>query len=119
MQEIEKFFEGRPLARQLFEEVRVIIETIGSVEIKTTKSQIAFRRNRGFAWVWIPGHYLHREAAPLVLSIALRRRDPSPKWKEVVEPHPGRFMHHMELYTVAEVDGEVSSLLKEAWDLAG
>jgi hypothetical protein len=67
----------------------------------------------------MPGKYLHREAAPLVLSIALRRRDTSPRWKQVVEPYPGRFMHHLELYSVEQLDEEVQALLVEAWDLAG
>lgn len=80
-----------------------------------TKSQIAFRHRRAFAWAWIPARYLRGRVAPLVLSIALRRRDPSPRWKEIVEPATGRFMHHFELYSAAEIDQEVVAWLREAW----
>jgi hypothetical protein len=48
--------------------------------------------------------YLRREAAPLVLSVFLWRRDASPRWKSVVEPVSGRFTHHLELGAVSPVD---------------
>jgi hypothetical protein len=51
----------------------------------------------------------------LVLSVFLRRRHGSPRWKEVVEPKPGRFTHHVELGAAKEVDNEVRGWLSEAW----
>jgi len=103
----------------LFEAIRAEVEKIGPAEIRVSKSQIAFKRKRGFAWVWIPGQYLHGQAAPLVLSLALRRLDPSQRWKQVVEPYPGRFMHHLELNSADELDDEVRAFLREAWEGAG
>ena len=50
-----------------------------------------------------------------MLTLSLQRRDPSPRWKEVVEPAPGRFTHHLELYTTADIDDEVLDWLREAW----
>jgi hypothetical protein len=50
-----------------------------------------------------------------VLSIFLRRRDGSPRWKKVGEPQPGRFTHHLELRSAKELDDEVRSHLSEAW----
>ena len=112
---IDEYFEGRdPLSRQLFVAVRAAIESLGPVEVRATKSQIAFRRRVGFAWAWMPAQYLHGEVAPLVLTIDLKRRDPSPRWKEVVEPRPGRFTHHLELHDAAELDAEVIGWLREA-----
>jgi len=67
----------------------------------------------------MPGQYLRRSAPPLVISLSLRRRDDSPRWKEIVEPYPGRFMHHMELSTAADVDEELRALIAEAWEAAG
>mgnify|MGYP001765576653 CR=1 FL=1 len=84
-----------------------------------TKSQVAFRRRRAFAWVWMPGIYLRRPAAPLVLTVALSRRDDSARWKQVVEPAPGRFVHHLELYAPKDLDDEVAAWLGEAWKGAG
>ena len=71
--------------------------SIGDATVRATKSQVAFRRRRAFAWAWMPGQYLHGQVAPLVLTVALPARDPSPRWKQVVEPAPGRFIHHLEL----------------------
>lgn len=116
---MDEFFAGRDESRLIFEAVREAVAAIGPAEIRATKSQVAFRRRRGFAYVWMPGMYLRRDGAPLVLTVGLRRRDGSPRWKQVVEPAPGRFTHHLELYAPAEVDAEVSSWLREAWEGAG
>jgi hypothetical protein len=59
----------------------------------------------------MPGKYLRRKAAPLVPSVSLPDRDVSPRWKSIVEPAPGRFMHHLELYTIDEIDDEVRAWL--------
>ena len=111
---LDEFFEGQELSRQLFEALRGMIEELGPVELRVTKSQVAFRRDKAFAWAWMPGKYLRRKAAPLVLSIALPGRDGSPRWKQIVEPAPGRFMHHLELYTIDEIDDEVRAWLQAA-----
>jgi len=116
---LETFFSGHEDARQLFESVRRLIETIGPAEIRVSKSQIAFRRRTVFALVWMPGQYLRGKIAPLALTIQLRRRDVSPRWKEVVEPSPGRYTHHLELYSIDDSDGEVGAWLQEAYTAAG
>ena len=96
-----------------------MIESLGPVEIKITKSEIAFKRKRGFAWAWMPGKYVLGSFSPLVLSLSLRRRDASPCWKEVVEPYPGRSMPHLELYSLSDLDDEIRGFLAEAWSEAG
>ena len=96
-----------------------MIGALGSLELRVTKSQVAFRRRRAFAWAWMPGKILRGRTAPLVLSLALPERDPSPRWKQVVEPAPGRFMHHLELYTTADLDEQVAVWLRRAWEAAG
>ena len=104
---LEEYFEGYELSRQLFDVLRVRIEALGPVEMRVTKSQVAFRRKKGFAWAWVPGKYLRGKTAPLVLTLSLPGRDGSLRWKEIVEPKPGRFTHHLEIYTVDEIDEEV------------
>lgn len=113
---VDEFFEAYEGSRRLFDALYVEINRLDSVEIRVSKSQIAFHRCRSFAWAWVPGRYLHGPVAPLVLSVALRRRDQSPRWKEVVEPARGRFMHHLELHSPAEIDREVVEWLREAWN---
>jgi hypothetical protein len=115
----ETFFEGQELARQLFDEIWGAITSIGEATVHVTKSQIAARRQKAFAWVWMPGKYLRGDVAPLVLTVGLRRRDASPRCKEIVEPVPGRYTHHLELTAVDEIDDEVRNWLREAWELAG
>jgi hypothetical protein len=114
---IDEFFAGREQARQFFDGIQAQVESIGPVEIRVGKSQIAFRRKTGFAFVWVPGQYVRSEV-PLVLTIGLRRRDDSPRWKEVVQPAYGRFTHHLELRSLTEIDEEVHRWLKEAWEAA-
>jgi len=116
---LDEFFAGRDEARELFEAVRRAAEELGEVELRVSKSQVAFRRRIAFALAWIPGQYLRRGAASLALTIGLRRRDGSSRWKEIVEPYPGRFTHHLELYDAAAVDAEVRAWLREAWEAAG
>jgi hypothetical protein len=101
------FFFRHPLSKKLFAVICQQVEALGETSIRVTKSQIAFRRHRNFAFVWIPGKYLRGRRPPLVLTIGLQRRDMSPRWKQVVEPYPGRFTHHLELNDPAEIDDEV------------
>jgi len=117
---LDEYFEGREDSRNLFETLRETIDALGETQLRVSKSQVAFYRKKAFAWAWIPGIYLRgRPAAPLVLTVGLRRRDPSPRWKEIIEPYPGRFTHHLELYTPAEIDAEARAWLQEAWAQAG
>jgi hypothetical protein len=51
--------------------------------------------------------------------VALDRELPSARWKEVVQPASGRWMHHLEVNAAAEVDEEVATWLAEAYRAAG
>jgi hypothetical protein len=116
---IEKFFGEQAESRQLYDALLGLLVQIGPAECKVTKSQIAFRRKKPFAWIWMPGQYLRGKVAPLVLSLSFPSHDPSPRWKEIVEPARGRFMHHLELYSLEDVDDQVNEWLRRAWELAG
>lgn len=112
------YFRGHSLALALHQKVATTISRIGPAQTKVSKSQVGFNREHPFAATWRASRYLGREQAPLVLSIDLRRRDTSPRWKEVVEPSPGHFTHHLELHSLAEVDDFVRARLTEAWEQA-
>ena len=115
---LNEFFAGRDVSRHIFDSLRSAIEGLGPVEIRVTKSQVAFRRRRAFAWAWVPDRYLRGTHAPLVLTLSFAERSSSPRWKEIVEPVPGRFTHHLELHSASEIDAEVCCWLREAWDAA-
>jgi hypothetical protein len=112
------FFEGDALAREIYEAVVRALERAGAAEVRVGRSQIGFRRRHPFGAVWIPARYLSGRTAPLVLSVFLHDRDPSPRWKEVVEPATGRFTHHLELWAPQDVDEEVAAWLRRAWEQA-
>lgn len=115
---LDEFFVGYDKSRQLFAALQAAVDAIGAAELRVTKSQIAFARREAFAWAWVPGKYLGGTPAPLVLTLSFRSRDASPRWKEVVEPSPGRFTHHLELYTAGDIDEEVFAWLADAWRAA-
>jgi hypothetical protein len=115
----DEFFAEKPRSASLFAHITRLLDIIGPTTLCVSKSQIAFRRRRAFAWVWMPEQYLRRPAAPLVLSIALPYRDGSLRWKEVVEPRSGHFMHHLEVFTHNDLDAEVRSWLQQGWEAAG
>ena len=116
---VSEFFEGRPDSREFFETVHEAINACGPATVDVSKSQVAFRRRRRFAAAWVPDRYLHGQHAPLVLTLFLPHHEQSSRWKEVVEPVPGRFTHHLELAGPEEVDAEVARLLELAWKAAG
>lgn len=113
------FFESHALPAAIFEAVRSAVEELGPAEILVSKSQIAFRRRKNFAIVWMPEMYLKRRAAPLVLTLSFKQPDASPRWKEIANPAPNRYTHHLELYAAAQVDDEVRGWLRRAWQEAG
>jgi Domain of unknown function (DUF5655) len=113
------FFEGHPKARPTFRAVKAAIQSVGAAEMRVSKSQIGFyHRKRAFASTWIPAQYLKGERPPLVLTVFLRRRDPSLRWKRIVEPKPGRFTHHIQLRSRDDGDDEVRRWLAGAWQEA-
>ncbi len=113
-EKIDEFFAGHESSRPLFEALRLVVGSLGDVDLRVTKSQIAFAHKRAFAWAWVPARYLGSGHAPLVLSVALPHPDPSPRWKQVVEPSPGHFMHHLELRSESDIDDEVRAWLQQA-----
>lgn len=115
----EEYFAGHPLALTVFFRVHSVLEQLGPIDIRTTKSQVAFRRARGFAYLWLPGQYLANPSADMVLSFALGRRDPSRRFKEMVHPSPNHWMHHLEIHDVEDVDDEVIGWLREAAEHSG
>ena len=117
--EPSELLDGNAVAIAVYEKVRSCLNDVGSLEVRTTKSQIAFRRTRGFAYLWLPGQYLRNPAAEVVLSIALGRHDSSSRFKEVVHPAERHWMHHLELEGPDDIDDEVVAWLREAAERAG
>ena len=114
----EELFAGHPESLEVYRAVRCVVDDLGGARERVTRSQVAWSRHRGFAYVWRPGQYVG-STVPAVLSVALPREVRSPRVKEVAHPSPGTWMHHLELAGPGEVDEEVVDLLREAADAAG
>ena len=112
---LEQYFDGYGETWEIFDCLRVIIEAMGPVEMRVMESQVAFYRTKAFALAWMPGKYRQGRGTSLVLTLSLRRRDLSPRWKVVVPLARDRFTHHLELYSENEIDDQVCQWLQEAW----
>lgn len=112
-------FQGDPEALALLDRIRALVGAIGPADSRVTRTQIAFRRRRGFAYAWRPGRWLRGPRPPLVLSIVLDRHDGDARWKEVAHPSAHRWMHHLEIRAPDELDDQVAVWLREAYDRAG
>lgn len=114
----DDLFAGFPESLAIYRVVADAVAGIGEATVAVSKSQVAFKRRRGFAYVWRPGQYVGSDV-PAVLSVALSHQVESDRWKEVVHPSPRTWMHHLELRAAAEVDDEVRGWLREAYDESG
>lgn len=115
----EEFLADHPLGLEALAWVRRVLAAEGPVTERVGKSQVAFRRRRGFAYLWLPGQYLARPTADVVLSLALGRPVESGRFKQVVHPTSLQWMHHLELRSAADLDAEVEAWLIEAYESAG
>jgi Domain of unknown function (DUF5655) len=113
----EEFFDGYPDGLAIYRRVPEVIDGLGEAEVRVSKSQIAFRARRGFAYVWRPGRYVDNDV-PAVLSIPLPAEDRSKRFKSVVHPSPKVWMHHLEIRDPDQIDDEVARWLRDAYDAA-
>jgi hypothetical protein len=114
----EEYFSRSPAGLALYRAVADAVAVLGPADVRVTRSQIAFRRRKAFAFVWRPGQYV-RNPVPAVLSIALPHAVTSSRFKEVAHPAPGVWMHHLELDAPAQLDEEVKGWLRAAYAEAG
>lgn len=106
---------GHPVGLATLAWVRAAVAELGGADVTASRSQVAVRRQRGFAYLWLPGQYLRRPRVEVVLSVVLGRADDSPRWKEVVHPSPRHWVHHLEVGDAGELDDEVRGWLAEAY----
>ena len=103
--------------RAVLRAVADAVAAIGANEVRVSRSRVAFRRRRGFAYVWRPGRYVHSDV-PAALSLALPVELHDALFEQVVHPSGSVWMHHLELGTPADVDDQVRTWLPQAFDAA-
>jgi hypothetical protein len=114
---IEEIFSDKPVQLKLYQHIRQLIESIGQAEIKVSKTQIAFKNHKQFAWVWLPLPWdKKRPPNSIVLSFSLGKRIENSQIVQVVEPYPGRWMHHVIIQNSSDLNKEVQQWLKEAYE---
>lgn len=111
----EEFFAESTIGRATYERLCGRMTNIGRFEVRVSKSQVALRRRRGFAYLWLPGRYLTHAQAEVVLSLALDHELDSVRFKEIAHPTSGVWQHHLEIHAVDDIDDEVEGWLREAY----
>lgn len=111
----EAFFAPYPHGLPLLDALR---RALPHASVEATKTQVAFRARRRFAFLWIPSMALRRGPPDVYLAFDLPRRVASPRIKESIEVRPGLWTHHMLLRKPGDVDAEARAWLREARDAA-
>jgi Domain of unknown function (DUF5655) len=113
----EELFNGYPECLAICRRVQQVLSGFGEVSVAVTKSQVALRRRKSFAFVWRPGQYVSSRV-PAALSISLPYEITSDRFKEIAHPAPTVWMHHLELRDANEVDDQVCEWLANAYEAA-
>jgi hypothetical protein len=113
----EEFFVPDKKAVSIYRALAQSLVGLEGVEVVASKSQVAFRARRGFAYAWSPKQYVKSDV-PVVVSIALGEELRSSRFKEVAHPSPSTWMHHLELRLVKDVDRELISWIRRAYEEA-
>src|SRR3954452_2613405 len=114
----EEHFSEAPLALEVFTRVATLIESLGGAEVKVSTTQGVFARCCVFAWVCTPPGP-NPATSPAILSIAYTHRIVSDRFRDVVQPRPNIWQHHLWVEHPDQLDEEVFAWLEAAYDDAG
>lgn len=110
------FFDGRPAELALYEALLRRMETeFPEGSVKVQKSQISFCGRHLFAMVSLPRR---KRDSGIIVTLGLSRRLESPRVSASAEPYPGRWTNHVPVTGEEEINDELLSWLREAWDFA-
>ena len=119
-QDLLRFFSGKPLELALYQALfRHMEAEFPDASVKVQKSQISFYGRHLFAAVSLPVR--RKKTWPercIVVTVGLPAPLESPRVAVAVEPHPGRWTHHILISEEGQIDGELLEWLKEAWAFA-
>lgn len=119
--EILFFFDKHLPALPLYKAFEAaVLEAVPEAAIKVQKTQITFSNRHGFAFVsFLPARRAMDRPDPYItVTLGLHRRLDSPRVDQVSEPYPGRWTHHLVIGSVEEIDNELMSWVREAYDFA-
>lgn len=114
------YFEGHPEELALYEAFFPrMAAVVPQASVRVQKSQISFYGRHLFAAVSLPAR--RKKEWPrhcLVVTFGLFHRVEHPRIAVATEPYPNRWTHHVVVSTIEELDGQLLTWLKEAYDFA-
>ena len=120
LSDVLRFFDGKPMELALYQALFSAMEAaFPDASVKVQKSQISFYHKHLFAAASLPVR--RKKDWPeqcLVVTIGLSYRLASPRVAVAVEPYPNRWTHHVLLSREDQVDSELLSWLREAYEFA-
>lgn len=113
---IARFFIQHEDAKPLFDGIAVrLLERFPETAFKIQKSQIACVSVKTYAALWFPIHPIKDHPdTKLILSFGLDEKIEDPRIREVNEPYPHRYMHHILLSSADELDATILDWLEKA-----
>lgn len=115
------FFEQHPAALPLFEAFECkLSQAVGDYSVRVQKTQITFSNRHVFACVSFLKVRKAAQRPPvyIVITFGLPYRVESPRIDAAVEAYPARWTHHVLIAKPSEIDAEMLTWVREAYDFA-
>ena len=114
---VDLLFMKQPELLPLYLEIeRAVRDRLGDFEVVVQKSQITWKGPGSFAALWLPRWKRPDGRIYVGLSFFLEFQVESPRIPYSTEPYPNRWTHHVVLDKPEQIDGQLLSWLREAWD---
>lgn len=115
-----RYFEGHPEELTLYEALFARMSAVvPEASVKVQKSQISFYGRHLFAAVSLPVR--RKKDWPrhcLLVTFGLVHRVGHQRIAVAVEPYPNRWTHHVVVSSIEEMDQQLFTWIKEAYDFA-
>lgn len=110
----KSFFASQPQAYPLFVAIgNLIVANFKEITVKIQKTQIAFASKRNFAFVWFPPFPIkNRPDVYVVFSFGNDIETKNPRIIEAKEVSPKRWIHHVLISKLEDVDAQMLAWLK-------
>ncbi len=117
---MKDYFSASPNAYPLFVAVaNPIVAQFKEVTVKIQKTQIAFSSQHNFAFVWLPPFKVkNRPETYIVVSFGTEAEIKHPRIVDAREVQPKRWIHHVLLSRVEEVDETLMGWLNISYQQA-
>ncbi|MDD5552088.1 MAG: DUF5655 domain-containing protein [Candidatus Pacebacteria bacterium] len=108
---IKNHFKNKELAKELFEYFKKEIQkNVGPLKIESLPCCIHLVSNYTFGAVWALKDKIR-------IDFRVDRKIKSKKIWKMIQMSPGRFLYYFEIYNKKEIDKELLSYVKEAYNL--